>query len=97
MLKMFMKVIVLYRPRSEFARQVEEFVRGLQTQHGLDDRRLEVLDYDSREGAATASLYDVMTQPSILVIGDDGHFVKDWQGSSLPLMGDVAGYLFNYQ
>jgi hypothetical protein len=97
MLKVLMKVIVLYRPRSEFARQVEEFVRGLQTQHGLDDRRLEVLDYDSREGAATASLYDLMTQPSILVIGDDGGYVKDWQGSALPLMGDVAGYLFNYQ
>lgn len=97
MLKMLMKVIVLYRPRSEFARQVEDFVRGLQTQHGLDDHRLEVLDYDSREGSATASLYDLLAQPSILVIGDDGHYVKDWQGNSLPLLGDVAGYLFNYQ
>jgi hypothetical protein len=92
-----MKVVVLYRPNSEYARQVEEFVRGLQTQHNVDERHLQVLDYDSREGAATASLYDVMSQPSILVIGDDGGYVKSWAGGNLPLMEEVAGYTFSYQ
>jgi hypothetical protein len=54
-----MKVLVLYRPNSELARQVEEFIHDLQTRHNVDERHLEILDYDSREGAATASLYDV--------------------------------------
>lgn len=92
-----MKVLVLYRPNSEFARLVEVFVHDLQTQHGVDEKHLEVVDYDSRDGAATASLYDVMTQPSIIVVGNDGSFVKDWQGSELPLVEEVAGYIYNYQ
>jgi hypothetical protein len=92
-----MKVLVLYRPNSEFARQVEEFVHDLQTRHNVDERHLEVLDYDSREGSATASLYDVMTQPTIVVIGDDGGYVKSWAGEQLPLLEEVAGYTLSYQ
>jgi hypothetical protein len=92
-----MKVLVLYRPNSEFARQVEEFVHDLQERHNVDERHLEVLDYDSREGSATASLYDVMAQPSIVVVGDDGAYVKSWQGTELPLLEEVAGYTVSYQ
>jgi len=91
-----MKVIVLYRPNSEFARQVEEFIRGLQTRHNIDERHIEVLDYDSREGSATASLYDIMGQPTVLVVGDDGGYVKSWQGD-MPLTDEVAGYTFSFQ
>jgi len=92
-----MKVLVLYRPNSEFARQVEEFIHDLQTRHNVDERHLQVLDYDSREGAATASLYDVMTQPSVVVVGDDGGYVKSWDGGTLPLLDEVVGYTVSYQ
>jgi hypothetical protein len=92
-----MKVLVLYRPNSEFARQVEEFIHDLQTRHNVDERHLEVLDFDSREGSATASLYDVMVQPSILIVADDGGFVKSWQGNELPLLDEVASYTLSYQ
>jgi len=94
---MGMKLLVLYRPNSEFARQVEGFVRDLQTIHNVDERHVQVLDFDSREGSATASLYDLMSQPAILVIGDDGGYVKDWQGPELPLLSEVAGYVIQYQ
>lgn len=90
-------MLVFYRPNSEYARQVEEFVQDLQRKHDLDPRHLQVLDVDSREGSATASLYDVMNHPSILVIGDDGGYVKNWEGVPLPLMQEVAGYTFSYQ
>lgn len=96
-LKVLMKVLILYRPNSEFAREVEEFVQGLQKQHNVDERHLQVLDFDSREGSATASMYDVMTQPTILVIGDDGGYIKHWEGSNLPLIEEVAGYTLSYQ
>lgn len=95
-LKVLMKVLVLYRPNSEFARRVEEFIHDLRERHNIDERQLEVLDYDSREGAATASLYDVMAQPCIVVVGDDGGYVKSWQGSDLPLLEEVAGYTLTY-
>lgn len=94
---MGMKLLVLYRPNSEFARRVEGFVRDLQTMHNIDERHVQVLDFDSREGSATASLYDLMSQPALLVIGDDGGYVKDWQGPELPLLSEVAGYVVQYQ
>jgi hypothetical protein len=92
-----MKVLVLYRPDSEFARGVEEFLRGLREVHNLDDHNLQVLNYDSREGAATASMYDIMTQPAILVTADDGGYVKHWEGNDLPLMDEVASYIYSFQ
>lgn len=92
-----MKVVVLYRPDSEYARNVEDFLRGLRTVHNVDEHQLEVVNYDSREGTAMASMYDIMTQPAILVMNDDGGYVKHWEGNDLPLQDEVAGYTYNYQ
>ena len=62
-----MKVVVLYRPDSEYARIVEEFVHDYKRTHEGD--RVEMLNYDSRDGSAIASLYDVMSsQPSSLYV-----------------------------
>jgi hypothetical protein len=90
-----MKVVVLYRPNSEFSHRVEEFVHELQTRHDLDERHLQLLDYDSREGGAIASVYDIMTQPAVLVTGDDGGYIKHWQGPELPGLQEVASYTFS--
>lgn len=85
-----MKVLVLYRPNSEHGRVVEEFVRDFQARHR--DERLEVLNIDTRDGSATASLYDVMEYPAILIIQADGYLQKLWQGTQLPLMDEVVAY-----
>lgn len=85
-----MKVLVLYRPNSEHGRRVEEFIHDFQRRH--QGERLEVLNIDSRDGSATASLYDVMQYPAILVLQTDGYPQKVWQGEQLPLMDEVASY-----
>jgi len=85
-----MKVLILYRPNSEHERLVEEFIREYQSRHQSD--HLEVLSLDTREGSATATLYDVMQYPAILVVQTDGYVQKIWQGDSLPLMDEVAAY-----
>jgi hypothetical protein len=87
-----MRLVVLYRPESEFARSVEEFVRDYQRTHAGD--KLELVNYDSRDGTATASLYDIMQQPAILALREDGSVLKTWEGGSLPLMDEVASYTF---
>jgi hypothetical protein len=89
-----MKVLVLYRPFSEHARKVEEFLRDLQRQHDVEQKNLQVIDIDSRDGISTASLYDVMTTPAIVVITDAGGYVTSWTGPDLPLLRDVAVYTF---
>ncbi len=91
-----MKVLVFYRPDSEDARPVEEFVRNLQRQHDVDDRHLAVYDVDSREGAAMATLYDIMAHPAFLVVGDDGAYVKGWTNGSVPMMDEIVSYTFTF-
>ena len=86
-----MRLLVLYRPNSEHGRLIEEFIREYQTNHG--DHHLEVQNIDSREGIATASLYDVMDYPAILVLQNDGYVQKIWQGMQLPLMDEVTAYV----
>lgn len=87
-----MKVLVLYRPNSEHATNVETFVRDFEHQHSAG-KKLELLSVNTRDGAATASLYDIWTFPTVLALGDDGQILNIWQGEPLPLMNDVAAYL----
>jgi len=85
-----MKVLVLYRPASEYARIVEEFIHNFQSRGSSG--RLEVMNIDSRDGSATASLYDIMQHPAVLVIKDDGYLQKSWVGDQMPLLDEVISY-----
>jgi hypothetical protein len=85
-----MKVLIIYRPNSEHGRAVEEFIHDFQRRHTED--RLEILNVDSRDGSAMATLYDVMQYPAILVVQDNGSVQRSWEGASLPLMDEVASY-----
>lgn len=88
-----MKVLIIYRPNSEYGRNVEDFIRDYRQRHQADN--LQILNIDEREGGAMASLYDVMRYPAILVLRDDGSLLKSWEGESLPLMDELAYYTFN--
>lgn len=88
-----MKVLILYRPKSEHGRAVEEFVRDFKSSH--NSGRLEILDIDSRDGIATSSLYDIMQYPAILALRDDGSVLKSWEGEMLPVMNEIAYYTFS--
>jgi len=86
-----MKVVVLYRPNSEHGRLVDDFIRNFQARYQAN--KLDILNIDTREGSATASLYDIMSYPAIMVLQTDGSMQKIWQGDSLPLIDEVAGYV----
>jgi hypothetical protein len=86
-----MRALVIYRPNSEYGRQVEEYIADFQRRYPLG--RIELMNIDSRDGSATATLYDVVQYPAILVIQDDGAVQNVWQGQPLPLMDDLAGYI----
>jgi hypothetical protein len=90
-----MKVLVLYRPNSEHGREMESFIRDFRYQHESDADKLDVVDVDTRDGVATASLYEIMQYPAVLVIADDGQLVKSWEGEHLPLMNEIAGYIYS--
>ena len=85
-----MKAFILYRPNSEFARPVEEYVREFERQRR---HRIELVNLDTAEGADKARVYDVVQYPALLVTRDDGQLLKLWQGERMPLMDEVSGYL----
>jgi hypothetical protein len=85
-----MKLIIMYRARSEHGREVETFIRDFKERYEVT--RVEILDVDSREGVAMASLYDIVQYPAILATRNDGAVLRIWQGKDLPLMDEVAYY-----
>lgn len=84
-----MKITVLYRPASEFARSVEEFAHDIERQQAVTP---ELISLDTQEGAAVAALYDITDYPAILALRDNGELLQMWMGSQLPLMNEVAAY-----
>ncbi len=86
-----MKVLVLYKPKSEHRQTIEDFISQFKEKHPRS--KVEVLDVDRREGIAMASIYDVMRYPSILALRDDGTVLQTWEGEeNLPRLDDVGVY-----
>lgn len=85
-----MKVVVLYRPNSEHGRAIDDFARDYSARY--PEQRLELVSVDTRDGSATASLYDVFEYPTIMVLQVDGSVQHSWHGGQLPLIEEVAGY-----
>lgn len=85
-----MKVVILYRPASEHATSIEGFAEDFIRVHA--DRHLELVSVDTRDGASLATLYDVVSYPAVLALGDDGQLLQYWQGDNLPLMNELAYY-----
>ena len=80
---------MLYRPNSENSRLVEEYAKNLERQYHT---KINMVSLDTRDGASTASLYDIVQNPAILVLGNDGQIVQQWQGTTLPLMAEISYY-----
>lgn len=83
-------MLILYRPISEHGRRIEQFIHDFEVKEGSVN--VEVLDVDTRDGMATASLYDIMSYPAIMVLQNDGYMHKLWQGGEIPLMDELAAY-----
>lgn len=85
-----MKVLMLYRPNSEHAQKVEQFAREFNKYY--IDHKLELVNLNTRDGASTALLYDVMQFPAVLAVTNDGQLIKEWHGETMPLMNEVSYY-----
>jgi len=82
--------MVIYRPSSEHGRMVDSFIREFQSRY--PQVRIETLNIDSRDGIATATLYDIVQYPAIMVLQDNGFAQNIWQGEQLPLMDEIFAY-----
>lgn len=80
---------MLYRPKSEFARGAEEFVREFRHRTAKD---IEIIDIDSRDGTRIAQLYGVVDQPAFIAVANDGQMLHAWSGKPLPLINELSAY-----
>ncbi|QQS65083.1 hypothetical protein IPO96_00785 [Candidatus Saccharibacteria bacterium] len=85
-----MKVYFLYRFNGQDSTRVSGYIRELKQRYSMADTN--ELDLNTRDGAATASLYDAMAYPAILVTRNDGQLAQIWQGEPLPLVDEVISY-----
>jgi hypothetical protein len=85
-----MKAVILYRPVSEHAREVDDYVREFKMRTGKD---FKLVSTETKDGANLAKLYDIMSYPAVLVTDDDGKLQKLWTGEHLPLYDEVQGYM----
>ena len=85
-----MRVFVVYKPDSEHAREVVDYLRDFERQTGY---RIEEINPETRDGDAICRLYDIVQYPTIVAVDDDGVMQTAWAGSPLPLMDEVSFYV----
>lgn len=85
-----MKAVMLYQPKSGHGRAAEDYARDFER---MTSHKLEMLDWDSREGVAFSQARDIVIAPSIVIVDDVGSVLHQWLGDQFPLFNDVAGYM----
>lgn len=84
-----MSVTVVYKPESDHARTVEDFLRDFTRQTGTE---LTVLDPDTSDGTAFCRVYDIVEYPTIIAVTTEGQLLNNWRGLPLPTISEVSYY-----
>ena len=88
---MLMRIVILYHPQSDHAGKVEDYAHEYHMRH--QDREIEKISLETKEGWEMAKLYDAVRYPAVLALADDGELQGMWQGDMLPLMGELDSYM----
>ena len=85
-----MRVVVVYKENTDYARAVLDYLRDFERQTG---HSLEALDPDTPEGVQFCGTYDILEYPTIIATTDDGVMQKTWHGLPLPTIMEVSYYV----
>lgn len=85
-----MKVVVLYKEQTDYARTVTDYLRDFEKQ---TSHTLETLDPESPAGIDFCKTYDVMQMPTLIALSDDGSMQNSWSGLPLPTISEVSYYV----
>lgn len=84
-----MRVIVIYKSESDYARQVTDFLQDFFRRTG---RKLEELDPETPEGESFCRAYDIVEYPTLIALSDSGSMQNMWRGLPLPTISEVSFY-----
>lgn len=85
-----MRVVIIYKQDSEYARSVSEWLREFQRRTGTT---IEEMNPDTREGTMFCSAYDIVEYPTIIALDDSGQMQNTWRGTMLPTISEVSYYV----
>lgn len=84
-----MKVMIIYRTESDYARSVIDFMRDIKRQTGYE---LEEVSPDTREGNRICRDYSIVEYPTIVAVNSEGMMQNMWRGLPLPTISEVGYY-----
>lgn len=84
-----MRVLVIYKTETDYARQVIDFLRDVKRQTGYE---LEEVNPDTREGTMLCRDYGVVEYPTIIAVNLEGALQNMWRGLPLPTISEVGYY-----
>lgn len=90
---MDMKAVLFYRPNSEHATMVGDYLRDFTARTG---KQLPTMDVDSREGTEQCRLYEIVRYPTIIAMDNEGRELQRWDGDMLPQISEVSYYLQDF-
>lgn len=85
-----MRVVVVYKEETDYARQVYDYLRDFTRQTGHE---LETINPDTPTGTSFCRTYDIVEYPTVVAISDDGVLQSMWRGLPLPTMSEVSYYV----
>lgn len=85
-----MRIVVIYKPFSDAAREVEEWLDQFERRSGLE---VEKLDPEMPDGESFCTARDIVEYPTIVVTDSDGKTYETWSGTPLPVIDEVMGYI----
>lgn len=84
-----MRIVVVYRDRADYSRQVEEFLHDFKYQTGSE---IEVIDPDTREGIDFITAYGIVEYPTLIALDSSGIMQQMWRGIPMPQISEVSFY-----
>ncbi len=85
-----MKVVVVYKQESDYARAVLDWLGDFKRQTG---KSLEEIDPDTRSGSIFCRDYDIVEYPTFVAVDEMGAMQNTWQGAMLPTISEVSYYV----
>lgn len=85
-----MRVIIVGRDQTDYARTIIDYLRDFKHQTGHD---IEIIDPDTQDGIDFCRAYDIMEYPCVVAIDYRGVMQNMWRGLPLPTISELSFYL----
>ena len=85
-----MRIVVVYKPFSDTAREVEEWIHEFEHRTGSE---IETLDPEMPDGESFCVARDIVEYPTIVAADSDGKTYETWAGRPLPVIDEVISYI----